>query len=92
MMLGGVKICSTNTGNLDALLTGKGKIVDSGKLDVDVMNEMIDVVLRDNGECHDDKAFHYEWYNTTMKNKKYVMKQSWEIRVDEWLNTMESAV
>mgnify|MGYP003673275961 CR=1 FL=1 len=93
MMMGGVKICSTNTGNLDSLLIGddarlKGKITDVGKLEYDMMNEMIDNILRDKGTCHDDKQFHYEWYNTTMKNKKWVMKQSWEKRTMEWVDIL----
>ena len=91
MMLGGVKIVSTNTGNLDSLLNGRGKIVDSGKLIIDVMNESMDMIFRDNGTCHDDKKFHYEWYNTTVNNLKWVKKQSWKNRVNQWLTVLENA-
>ena len=89
MMMGGVKICSTTTGNLDSLLNGRGRIVDHGKLGLDVMNECVDIIFRDNGTCHDDKKFHYEWYDMTMKNKKWVVKQSWKNRVNEWLNVLK---
>ena len=90
MMLGGVKICSTNTGNLDSLLNGRGKIVDNGRLEIDMTREMIDVIFRDNGTCHDDKKFHYDWYKQTVDNKKWVMNESWNTRVEEWLHVMNT--
>ena len=90
MMLGGVKICSTNTGNLDALLNGRGAIFDSGQMIGDIQTDMVNAVMRDNGACHDDKAYHYKWYKQTMENKKWVMEQTWENRVHEWLMVLES--
>ena len=90
MMLGGVKICSTNTGNLDALLNGRGMIFDSGMLMDDIQDEMINAIFRDKGTCHDDKKYHYDWYKMTMDNKKWAMNQSWENRVHEWLMVLES--
>ena len=90
MMLGGVKICSTNTGNLDALLNGRGAIFDSGQMIGDIQTDMVNAVMRDNGACHDDKAYHYKWYKQTMENKKWVMEQTWENRVHEWIMILES--
>ena len=90
MMLGGVKICSTNTGNLDALLNGRGMIFDSGMLMDDIQDEMINAIFRDKGTCHDDKKYHYDWYKMTMDNKKWAVNQSWENRVHEWLMVLES--
>jgi glycosyltransferase involved in cell wall biosynthesis len=90
MMLGGVKICSTNTGNLDALLNGRGAIFDSGQMIGDIQNDMVNAVMMDNGACHDDKAYHYKWYKQTMENKKWVMKQTWENRVHEWIMILEN--
>ena len=90
MMLGGVKICSTNTGNLDALLNGRGMIFDSGMLMDDIQDEMINAIFRDKGTCHDDKKYHYDWYKMTMDNKKWAINQSWENRVHEWLMVLES--
>ena len=90
MMLGGVKICSTNTGNLDALLNGRGMIFDSGMLMNDIQDEMINAIFRDKGTCHDDKRYHYDWYKMTMDNKKWAMNQSWENRVHEWIMILES--
>ena len=90
MMLGGVKICSTNTGNLDALLNGRGAIFDSGQMIGDIQTDMVNAVMRDNGACHDDKAYHYKWYKQTMENKKWVMEQTWENRVHEWIMVLES--
>ena len=90
MMMGGVKICSTNTGNLDSLLIGRGNIIDSGRIDSDVRQLMMDVIFRDNGSCHDDKEFHYKWYKQTVDNKKWVIEQSWETRVEEWLHLMNT--
>jgi len=51
---------------------------------------MITAVMRDNGSCHDDKEYHYRWYEQTMRNKEWVMKQSWESRVHEWLMILEN--
>jgi len=51
---------------------------------------MIDVIFRDNGTCHDDKKFHYEWYKQTVDNKKWVVEQSWKNRVNEWLHVMNT--
>ena len=90
MMLGGVKICSTNTGNLDALLNGRGAIFDSGQMIGDIQTDMVNAVMRDNGACHDDKAYHYKWYKQTMEIKKWVMEQTWENRVHEWIMILES--
>ena len=90
MMLGGVKICSTNTGNLNTLLENRGVIVDSSMSMDDIQNDMITAVMRDNGSCHDDKEYHYRWYEQTMRNKEWVMKQSWESRVHEWLMILEN--
>ena len=90
MMLAGVKICSTNTGNLDALLNGRGAIFDSGQMIGDIQTDMVNAVMRDNGACHDDKAYHYKWYKQTMENKKWVMEQTWENRVHEWIMILES--
>ena len=90
MMLGGVKICSTNTGNLDALLNGRGAIFDSGQMIGDIQTDMVNAVMRDNGACHDDKDYHYKWYKQTMENKKWVMEQTWENRVHEWIMILES--
>ena len=90
MMLGGVKICSTNTGNLNTLLKNRGVIVDSNQMIGDIQNDMVNAVMRDNGACHDDKAYHYKWYKQTMENKKWVMEQTWENRVHEWLMLLEN--
>jgi len=81
---------STNTGNLDSLLNGRGKIVDNGRLEVDMTSRMIDMIFRDNGTCHDDKMFHYKWYKQTVDNKNWVMNESWETRVEEWLHVMNT--
>lgn len=51
---------------------------------------MMDVIFRDNGSCHDDKEFHYKWYKQTVDNKKWVIEQSWETRVEEWLHLMNT--
>ena len=90
MMLGGVKICSTNTGNLNTLLKNRGVIVDSNQMIGDIQTDMVNAVMRDNGACHDDKAYHYKWYKQTMENKKWVMEQTWENRVHEWLMLLEN--
>ena len=90
MMLGGVKICSTNTGNLNTLLKNRGVIVDSNQMIGDIQTDMVNAVMRDNGACHDDKAYHYKWYKQTMENKKWVMEQTWENRVHEWIMILES--
>jgi glycosyltransferase involved in cell wall biosynthesis len=104
MMAGGVKMLSTNTGNLDSLITPFANIIDlesveaygmKGMEDVvrgDIQNKTITAMNRNMGTCNDDKQYHYEWYRKTMNAKKWVKLQSWEIRVHDWLNMLEHIV
>lgn len=104
MMVGGVKMLSTNTGNLNSLITPFANIIDlesieayglKGMEDVvrgDIQNKTITAMNRNMGSCHDDKQYHYEWYRKTMNAKKWVKLQSWEIRVYDWLNMLEHIV
>ena len=72
------------------ILKNRGVIVDSNQMIGDIQTDMVNAVMRDNGACHDDKAYHYKWYKQTMENKKWVMEQTWENRVHEWLMLLEN--
>ncbi len=88
MMMGGVKILSTNTGNLNDLLDRRGVIVDSGMDDQAIEDVFITAIARNNGSCHDDKKFHYYWFANTMRNKIWVQNENWDVRTDEWENVL----
>ena len=102
MMIGGVKMLSTNTGNLDNLITPFANIIDlestagygiKGYEDItrgDIQNKMTAAMNRNNGACHDDKAYHYEWYRKTSNAKKWVKFQTWDIRVHDWITLLNN--
>ena len=102
MMIGGVKMLSTNTGNLDNLITPFANIIDlesteaygiEGMDDIvrgDIQNKMTAAMNRNNGACHDDKAYHYEWYRKTSNAKKWVKFQTWDIRVHDWITLLNN--
>ena len=77
MMAAGVKIVSTDTGNLKNLLSNRGVIVDSTKT-----TSVINQTIVDSIEFIDERDDIQQGY--LYAAKEYAKNQTWDIRYDEW--------
>ena len=77
MMFGGVKIVSTDTGNLLNLLNGKAKLVSHNASNDEFFEAFVDL--------YNNKPLQ----ETNLRNaKEYALKNTWDIRVNEWYDVI----
>jgi len=78
MMFGGVKIVSTDSGNLLNLLNGKAKLVSHNASNNEFFEAFVDL--------HNNKSLQ----ETNLKNaREYALKNTWDVRVNEWYSVID---
>ena len=82
MMIAKVKLLTNGTGNIKNIIDngGRGMMIDDNP---DTIKEYL---IRD----VNDKTFAMKWSKQTDKAYKWAVKQTWEIRVNEWLNLIDT--
>ena len=79
MMMGEVKIVSTDTGNLLNLVNGKAKLISHKSSNEEFLEAFLDLYL--------NKSLQ----ETNLKNaKEYALKNTWDIRVNEWYDVIDT--
>ena len=82
MMIAKVKLLTNGTGNIKNIIDngGRGMMIDDNP---DTIKEYL---IRD----VNDKTFAMKWSKQTDKAYKWAVKQTWDIRVNEWLNLIDT--
>tara|TARA_B100000787_G_scaffold10994_2_gene8217 strand:- start:1121 stop:2236 length:1116 start_codon:yes stop_codon:yes gene_type:complete len=82
MMMANVKLLTNGTGNIKNIIGqgGRGTMIDDNPATIN------EYMLRD----VNDKTFSRKWSKQTVNAKRWAMKQTWDIRVNEWLDLINT--
>ena len=83
MMMGGVKIISSNTGNLQSLISGRGKLVSSNLSFDDMKSEMLGALVNETTNPNSLSSF-------LQNAKQFAVNQNWDKITKTWMDMIES--